>query len=232
MAQKLNQGNTRYFQEINTNTKAYYLGFIAADGCIQQITSSSMGLSITLNIKDKMILDKLKEEIGCEHRIYTFSRPQTFNPNVISNFCRFQLCNKELVEDIQKYGITKRKSLTIGNIIKNIPKEHRKSFILGYFDGDGSVILGKGQMLFSKRRQEYYQVKTKRIQIIIRGTKEFLEGIPDEIGLIQYSIKKYDSTYKLTFSLKSEVLKFFSIYKNNSIYLKRKYDRFLERLEI
>ena len=59
-----NQGNTRYFQKIDSNLKAYFLGFIAADGYIQYFAKNCIGLSITLNIKDKIILDKLKSEIG------------------------------------------------------------------------------------------------------------------------------------------------------------------------
>lgn len=225
-----NQGNTRYFQKLDTYTKAYFLGFIAADGCIQHFTKNSIGLSITLNVRDKILLDKLKEEIGNEHQIRVWSAPQTFDKNVITTFCRFQIANKDLVNDIQKYGITERKSLTMENIIKNIPKKFRRSFILGYFDGDGSVILPKGQMKFAKKKQEYYQLNTGQIHIDIRGTEQFLSGIAKELKLKAYRIAKYDSTYRLSFTKKEEIKKFFNIYKDQEIFLKRKYDKFIERL--
>lgn len=215
------QGNVRYFKKIDTKNKAYFLGFIAADGCIQEFTKTSVGLSITLNVKDKVILDKLKEEIGNEHTIRVWSYPQTFNKSVITTFCRFQLCNKKLVDDIKGYGILERKSLTIGNIIKNIPIKFRKSFILGYFDGDGSIILPKGRKITSK---------TKKIHICIRGTKDFLSGIIQELNLEKVYLKTYDSTYRLIITDKIEVVKFFEVYKYQRFYLKRKHDRFLERL--
>ena len=32
----------------------------------------------------------------------------------------------------------------MGNIIKNIPYEYRDAFIIGYFDGDGSITVRDG----------------------------------------------------------------------------------------
>lgn len=227
---KFNQGNTRYFQKIDSNLKAYFLGFIAADGCIQYFDKNCIGLSITLNIKDKIILDKLKSEIGNEHEIRVWSRKQTFNPSVLSTFCRFQLANKQLAEDIKQYGIDEKKSLTIGNIVPNIPKQYRKAFILGYFDGDGCVMEQKGRIKWNKTKEIFYQVNSNVLVINIRGTKDFLFGIATELKLENYALKKYDSTYRLVIAKKSEVKKFFTVYENQSFFLERKYNKFLNRI--
>lgn len=206
------QGNTRYFQHINNSLKAYFIGYIAADGCISQITKSSKGLSITLHSIDRNVLDLLRECIGCEHKIYILK----------NNLVRFQLCNKDLVQDLEKLGIEQRKTFTLRNIVLNIPKKFRKAFILGFFDGDGSVILPT-----DCRKPN---MNTKRICIMIRGTESFLLGIAKELLLKQYSIKKYDSTFRLTFSKKTEILKFFDCYNHSPFFLKRKYEKFLKRL--
>ncbi|HET8689399.1 MAG TPA: hypothetical protein VFM18_22540, partial [Methanosarcina sp.] len=62
------QGNVRYFSKIDTHTKAYLLGFIAADGCIQRV-GNSVGLTVTIHIKDRVVLDTLKSEIGNAHSL-------------------------------------------------------------------------------------------------------------------------------------------------------------------
>lgn len=206
------QGNIRYFQNINSHLKAYFLGYIAADGCVSQITKSSKGLTITLHSKDRCVLDLFRECIGCEHPIYILK----------NNLVRFQLCNKDLVQDLENLGITQRKTFTLQNILINIPKEFRSSFILGFFDGDGSIILPT-----DCRKPN---MKTKRIVISIRGTEELLNGIVNHLSLQQFNISKYDSTYRLTFSKKSEVLTFFSCYQECPFFLRRKYDKFLKRL--
>lgn len=208
------QENTSYFKHINSHIKAYYLGFIAADGCITQLTKYTKGLTITIHEKDAILLYKLKEEIGCSNKIMYLK----------NNLRRFQIGNSEIYNDLLNHGVTPRKSLTLGNLLPNIPKKYRPSYILGYFDGDGSVMLP-----LDHRKPN---MNTKRIVVDIRGSESLLEGIAKELRLNQYSIKRYDSTPRLTFSKKSEVLKFFNIcYKNCPIYLKRKYDRFLKRID-
>lgn len=209
---KRNQGNVRYFQNIDSSIKAYFLGFIAADGCVTQITKSSKGLTISIHEKDRIILDTLKEEIGCDNKVFSLK----------NNLVRFQLCNKFLVEDLNKLGIKERKTFNLGNILENIPKNLQQSFVLGYFDGDGSVILP-----IDCRKPN---MNTKRICISIRGTESLLKGIADSLKLSRYAIKKYDSTYRLDFSKKSEILKFFECYKATPLFLDRKYQKFLVRL--
>lgn len=208
-----NQGNTRYFQNIDSNIKAYFLGFIAADGCVQSNGKNSYGLTITLHEKDRVILDKLREEIGSE-------KPLILIPS--KNHIRFTLFNKDMYNDLNKLGIVPNKSLIIEDIIKNIPQEYRHSFVLGYFDGDGSVTLPT-----DPRKPN---MNTKRIAIFIRGTKELLSGIVEELNLDQYGLTKYDSTYTLSFSKKSEIIKFFNLYTKNNFYLNRKYEKFLLRI--
>lgn len=211
MALKSN-ANGRWFQEIDMPIKAYFLGYIAADGCVTKLTKSTNGLSITLHEQDIHVLELLKSLMGCTNKIMRLK----------NNLCRFQLGNNDLFQDLCNIGIVPRKSLILQNVIQYIPKEYRKAFILGYFDGDGSVCLP-----IDCRKPD---MNTKRIAINMRGTYEFLKSIADELELSQYGLKKYDSTYTLSFSKKSEVLKFFDCYNHSPFFLNRKYVKFLQRL--
>lgn len=203
------QGNVRYFQNIDTPIKAYFVGFIAADGCIQKIGAKSLSLSITLHNKDRSILEKLKEEIGCEHELmYIASR----------DHIRFVLTNEFLAEDLKALDITERKSLTMSNFLLKIPKQFRKAAILGYFDGDGCIYV------------RYHQNKYRKQSVQIRATKELCEGIMDELDISIYHISFRDSIPNLAISSIKGVLEFFKLYQECDFYLQRKYEKFLPLL--
>ena len=53
--------NERYFEKIDNNNKAYWLGFIAADGCVSN-KKGGRYLYIELSRKDRDHLEKFKEE--------------------------------------------------------------------------------------------------------------------------------------------------------------------------
>lgn len=57
--------NLEYFKIIDSNNKAYLLGFIAADGAlVKGVNTSSTTLTLTIHRKDKIILDLLKRELN------------------------------------------------------------------------------------------------------------------------------------------------------------------------
>ena len=44
--------NKEYFKNIDTEEKAYWLGFIAADGCVYKMSKNAHRLQINLSYKD------------------------------------------------------------------------------------------------------------------------------------------------------------------------------------
>lgn len=215
--------NVRYFQTIDNHTKAYFLGFIAADGCLQDNGNGSLGLSITIHNQDRHLLKRLKLELDSNLTLMTITTKMSHSEE-LKDHIRLALFNKNLYEDIVKYGITPRKSLTLINVLVNIPSEFRKSFILGYFDGNGSVIFQN--QVHIKNNKSY---PSHGLTIMIRSTKELLSGIVEELDLKDYGLS-FDKTWKLLFSKKEEIVKLFDCYKNLDIFLPRKRDRFLERM--
>lgn len=199
-------GDTHYFSNIDNPIKAYFVGFIAADGYLVHNGGNSIVLGITINKKDIGILKKLKEEIGFEHKIQELTAKDQI---------RISISHPNFYQDLLNLGITKRKSLTLGNFIANIPKKFRKYSIIGYFDGDGSILKSG---------------KTCRV-ISIRGTNSVLQAIAEELDLKQYKIAKYDATPRLTFGSTPEVKKFYNCYNGLDFYLKRKYDILHEKFD-
>jgi len=202
-----NQGNIRYFQNIDSATKAYLLGFIAADGYIVRSNSSSVTLGIQINRVDTEVLELLRQEIGCE-KVLTF-------PN--NEMVRFTLSNPLLVNDLLNLGITQRKSKTLTNILLNIPNEFHGSFISGYLDGDGCIHVSNNPNITT-------------IRVSIRGTEELLKGIADSLNLQNYSLF-FNKTWILSFAKKEEVYKFYLIYNNSPFKLTRKINKFNQGIE-
>lgn len=131
------QANYQIFKEINSNEKAYWLGFIAADGCLYS-REHNASLIISLARKDRSHLEKFKIFMNSNTNIIDFVNTSGFNS--IEHPCEMSKIvfnSKELFEDCANLNITARKSLTMG--IPNIDSKYYLPFILGYFDGDGSI---------------------------------------------------------------------------------------------
>ncbi len=114
--------NSNIFECIDSEEKAYWLGFIFADGYV----SDNNRFEVSLKLSDKKHLIKLKEFLE-------------FSGNLYEDSYRIRLClsDKKLVCDLIKLGCIPRKSLILK--YPNIPKELQHHFIRGYFDGDGSI---------------------------------------------------------------------------------------------
>lgn len=224
---KLNpdKGNVHYFDTIDSYAKAYIVGFIAADGALVK-TKTSTTLTITIKYADKAVLEFIKSEIGNEHKLQEIIRPSSFDPSKIIHHIRYTISDRYITKALNKLGITSNKSLSMGNIIKNIPYEYRDAFIIGYFDGDGSVTIRNGQY----PNDRGILCRNYSLYIQIRGTKDFLLGICNHLKIDVTHIHQNDSIPHLSFASKKDTYRFFQCYKNLPFYYKRKHDKFLQRI--
>ena len=226
-------GKVDYFSNINTYSKAYILGFIAADGCLTKgKNSKSYYLTITLKNSDKSILEFIKSEIQNEHRLYEIQRPSSFDKSKIINHIRFTISHPQITQDLINLGIVPNKTLIMTDIINNIPHHLRNAFIIGYFDGDGSVseLSSKGGKKYVKSCNCFKSYPSHNLNISIRGTNKFLNGICEHLNINNKFIRQYDSIHTLTFANKKDILKFFKCYKNLDFYLERKHNIFLSKI--
>jgi len=134
---KPNSGNRLYtidhnfFETINTQEKAYTLGFLAADGYIHK---SGKLISIALKHTDQDILERIKLHLG--------SNAPLFQKTCISGISKSLLtgvnfCSRKLVSDLNSYGIIPNKCHTFEYPL--IPYSMDRHFIRGFFDGDGHI---------------------------------------------------------------------------------------------
>lgn len=70
--------NHNYFEEINTEKKAYFLGLIMADGCVMKLKRSKNGYSYVTSIslieEDKYLLEELCKEVESNLKVKTYYR--------------------------------------------------------------------------------------------------------------------------------------------------------------
>lgn len=117
-----------FFKEINTKEKAYYLGFLYADGYITQDCKS---LVLALSKKDTQELEKFCDIIGV-NRLKIKNRTHKQGSQSIS----IKIYSPEFVKHIINHGCVNAKSKIIR--LPNLKtKEIMLSFIMGYYDGDG-----------------------------------------------------------------------------------------------
>ena len=128
--------DSEYFDRIDTEEKAYWLGFIYADG---YITKNIFG--IKLQESDSEHLDKLKECLRSAHHIGHYVGKTGFsNTEFGTAYCSLTIENKDLVRGLVNQGVQYNKSSTIlFPTAEIVPDSLLHHFIRGYFDGDGSV---------------------------------------------------------------------------------------------
>lgn len=231
--------NTQYFKEINSYNKAYLLGFIAADGAIVQKEGfSTKTLTITIHAKDVAILELLKLELNSSLNIkdITCKSKSLSSYKLDVNHKRFTTSKKEIIADLEKVGLTPNKSLTMPNLVVNIPESYRKAFIIGYFDGDGCFIDSKitRKRMYTKKNgtQSIYIGEKWNSSISIKGTEQFLKGIVQELNIESYHLRQISgqNIHTLTITKNCEILKFYDCYNYCDFFLPRKKNKFTRKI--
>jgi hypothetical protein len=203
--------NERYFKNIDTEDKAYWLGFIVADGCVvetikERAKNPSYSLIIQLSIKDKDHLEKFKQSINYNGEIKITN---VFTQGAYRDYATIRICNKKLCDDLAKWGVVPNK--TFNTIFPyNIPPNLYRHFIRGYWDGDGHLCTSVSQVgcIGSKKFINSLQCVCRRFNKDLTKVKLY----PNK--------SMYD--YKKGGTNQAKLLANF-IYKDATIYLDRKY---------
>lgn len=208
--------NEDFFKCINTEEKAYILGFICADGHIERDR-----LNITVSIKDKDILEKIRCAMHSNHPIKEVQRTNPYKKTNRKTLTLVELMigSVKLVKPLFDIGLTTNKTCTLnGDILKYIPKYLMRDFLRGYFDGDGNVFFGR-------RYNSGY-----KYNVNICGNEGFLlksfqTYFPSNNKLYKDLYSKQCYVWKI--SQRDKVKDFmYYLYYNSSISLQRKYNEF------
>lgn len=203
------QANYNSFENIDTPQKAYWLGFLAADGCVY-VREHNASIILNIHERDVQHLEKFKGFLQSNVKINHHIQTEGYSNN--TPMVKLVLNSKKMAQDLIDKGVTPRKSLTLN--IPNIDKEYYLPYILGYFDGDGSIS----------------ELKSGEFSISFVGTKEILEWINSVLNISNHLEKRQQNdsnNYYIRcggFNKPYEILK--QLYNSVNVHLDRKYEKF------
>lgn len=221
--------DTNFFSKIDTKEKAYWMGFIVADGYVfdnlhKNNKSTAVGLRIRLSEVDKNHLEKLNESLNYNKPINIVKNYGVYQNQ--KNLAEFYLGSRKVVDDLNHLGITcGNKS---GNEIppKNyISKNLEKYFILGLYDGDGHISVSKNNRLeigFLSSYNMIYFIKEHLIANKIDAT----------VNKIEERRYKNSTLYRLRFYGKKALQVLNYLYKDSDLFLDRKYQLYQEIISV
>jgi len=196
----------RFFQTIDSEEKAYWLGFFYADGYVYK---NNKQISITLQETDANHLEKFARIFDTTLSPYSYIDKRT-NKRYLTVRCvvsSVEIC-RDLAEKDIRNGKTKNGTAFVISLVPDNLVHH---FIRGFFDGDGCICrnhLGEHSLT-------------------LVGTKAFLEAVRDllieKAGLNQVSILPKKSIWSLAWGGNEQLQEFKGwLYNDANIYLDRK----------
>ena len=204
--------NDDYFCHESPNM-AYLLGFIAADGSISKRENE---LKIGLSAVDKEFLQTLATEMGSNRQVKEYTNAAGYN------CCEWHCSSKKIKDTLAKYNIVPAKTYTF-TFPRHLKREYWIDFIRGYFDGDGCIsTAGKSALRWQ----------------IVAANKDVLQTIIDyfweEYNIPKVSIQEKGSTpcYYFQYSTSATKQIYKILYRENSLYLPRKKEKFDTLLKI
>lgn len=194
--------NHNFFDLIDTEEKAYWLGFIAADGAIV-----GNQLTITLSSQDRGHLETLRQSLKSTHPIKIYEK-------TTGNMSRLVINSKQMKISLSKYGLVGRKTLTVP--WPDLPNEMLRHYLRGYVDGDGCFTGSSFNYIaneqFAKESQRWL---AKQCDLNLVGP---------------YRIKSKNSQmFRVLYGGKSQISRIaIFLYKNSGIRLERKLVKAIE----
>ena len=126
----------RYFRDIDTEPKAYWLGLLAADGYIHGPTNQ---VKLTLQTMDRQHLQRFAIALSSDLVVHDY--------NYVSPVSTINIYSALMVADLDRLGIHQCKTATVQMPV--LPFHLRKHFIRGYYDGNGCICQHRGNQTWS-----------------------------------------------------------------------------------
>lgn len=201
--------NINLFKTITTEEDAYWLGFLYADG---NVSLKENKIELSLAELDYTHLEKFKQCTGLNNRICWRNKSKSY---------RFSFRSYEIKDNLINQGCIPQKSLTLSfPTNEQVPDYLLRHFMRGYFDGDGC-----------------FCNTTSCFEASFLGTLNFINGFllrgPEIFTKNDYGIYNGSSSGRIKkYSIYRHLIKDFLdyLYKDASIYLDRKYNKYQDFL--
>lgn len=214
--------NDDFFSIIDTEIKAYLLGFFAADGNISKRKDCNLyALKFNIHKDDESILRLYNDHI-------CFGNANICYPKRHPTLCAISIHSNKIGEDLLKLGYDNGKTYTSNNL-PEIPTDMTRHFIRGYFDGDGSIYLsGKRKFggytkTFSIAAYNFDVLQQIADQLPIEKRKIFIRERKAQIRNIRGAIGYFKSSWALQLNTLGSLIPIYHyLYDDSTYFLLRK----------
>lgn len=210
----INRGNgvptnadVNYFEAIDTEAKAYFLGLFLADGNVHRLrrNTEQYAIQICLQAQDRYIIEKFKQEIQSSNKIRSARNQNEYS---------FGVHSLKMAHDLMDKGVVPCKTFK-AELNYNIPQNLFRHYIRGIFDGDGTVYMSK------------CKTGTKKLRFGFYGTHKLVTQVQDwlieQINITKHKIFDKEIVSFTIYQKMEDVKGFYDLmYKDATIYLERK----------
>lgn len=218
--------NHEYFDKIDSEEKAYWIGFLWADGSLSKTSKRCLEknrLAVAQTTKDINQLIMLKKALNSDSIIKT----KTVNNNYAKekSISTLTINSTYLCKTLEAHGMSKKETRTD---IPKMPKTLIRHFIRGYFDGDGCLSIYEQHVCkYTINRQEFSLTGNEPLLLKIQSIFEENTNVSKNIQIKNY--KRTKKAVSLRYGGKVSVQAIFEyLYKNATVYNENKYNKFIE----
>lgn len=191
-----------FFDVIDSENKAYWLGFISADGCIRK---DDKQLSISLMPQDSNHLYKFSKDLNSNYPVYMYK-----------DKCSIVVTSTTLVNSLVNLGVTPRKSFSL-KVCTKIPKNLLLHYYRGLVDGDGCLY---------KRPDGFFEIGLVGTYSICESFRCWLIAKGINIKAKTNSIRTFYGIRANGRNLPKAICEL--LYRNSNVFLDRKYKLAME----
>lgn len=213
--------NIDYFETIDCEAKAYWLGFLWADGGMSKTTKSASGynrLTIAQHEKEYDHIVKFQQAIECDYEIK--QQPK--------HIVALDINSTPFCQHLEALGYARKDKRTN---IPPIPTYLIRHFIRGYFDGDGclSVYIQHVQQ-YNIRKQEWSLTGNREFLINIAEILRLNVGVSNNVGIKEY--KRTNKAITIRYGKAADVANLYHyMYDSATVYLESKHEKFMQFFE-
>lgn len=200
--------NESFFETIDTEAKAYFLGLILTDGCVYTKKGKHI-VAISLKEEDRYLIEEFASIMHSNKQVTSDGR----------GCAGIQIHSKTMVDNLARYGIVDNKSLH--TTMPQVNDRLMPHFIRGVLDGDGNVN-------FTKR---FNGKLHKRAIRFCQGSYRFLEElaaiIHEQTGIYVPNIyEEKDTLWSISYAGNENLVSLIEyMYAESTICMKRKWNK-------
>ena len=200
---------SNYFETIDTEEKAYWLGFLLTDGSVD----NKNRIRVQLQERDLEILEKFHSALQLDSKIIYDKREGKHCYSV-------EFADAKMCLDLAKYGIVPRKTYVTKHLpLNQIPQELQKHFIRGVYDGDGGLTYS------ADLSTDITFGFTSYSETMVQDFQAFIDNM---IGKKEHNKNIYTSCWYSNWRGYNQVVNILdNLYEDATIYLDRKYKKYL-----